>query len=41
VPVQVTTEIAEAFFIYFEKAKDGFAINAGWDNIKITLPISM
>ena len=41
VPVQTTTDIAEAFFIYFEKAKEGFAINAGWDNIKITLPISM
>ncbi len=41
VPVQVTTDIAEAFFIYFEKAKDGFALDAGWDNIKITLPISM
>ena len=41
VPVQITTDISETFFIYFEKSKEGFAINAGWDNIKITLPISM
>ena len=39
--VQTTTEIAEAFYIYFDKAKTGFALNAGWDNVKVTLPISM
>lgn len=41
VPVQTTTEIAEAFYIYFDKAKNGFAMTAGWDNVKITLPVSM
>ena len=41
VPVQTTTEIAEAFYIYFDKAKTGFNLNAGWDNVKVTLPISM
>ena len=40
-PVQTTTEIAEAFYIYFDKAKSGFNLNAGWDNVKIALPISM
>ena len=40
-PVQTSTEIAEVFYIYFDKAKNGFALNAGWDNVKITLPISM
>lgn len=41
VPVQATTEIAEAFYIYFDKAKSGFSLNAGWENVKVTLPISM
>ncbi len=41
VPVQTTTDTAEAFYIYFDKANNGFALNAGWDNMKITLPISM
>ena len=41
VPVQTSTEIADAFYVYFEKAKNGFALNAGWDNVKITLPISL
>ena len=41
VPLQKNTDIAEAFYIYFEKTKNGFAMNAGWDNVKITLPISM
>jgi hypothetical protein len=40
-PVQTSTEIAEVFYIYFDKAKNGFALNAGWDNVKIILPISM
>jgi hypothetical protein len=41
VPVQTTTEIAEAFYIYFDKTKNGFSLNSGWDNMKVTLPISM
>ena len=41
VPVQITTENAEAFYIYFDKAKSGFNLNAGWDNVKVSLPISM
>ncbi len=41
VPVQTTPDIAETFYIYFDKAKNGFALNAGWDNVKITLPVSM
>ncbi|MEQ1555039.1 MAG: DUF2911 domain-containing protein, partial [Ferruginibacter sp.] len=39
VPVQLTTAIAETFFIYFEKSSIGFTMNAGWDNVKVTLPI--
>ena len=41
VPLQKTTDIAEAFYIYLDKTKTGFAMNAGWDDVKITLPISM
>ena len=41
VPVQTSADIAEAFYIYFDKAKSGFTLNAGWDNVKIALPISM
>ncbi len=41
VPTQTTTEIAEAFYIYFDKTKTGFTLNAGWDNVKVALPISM
>lgn len=41
VPVQKTLEIAEAFYIYLDKMQNGFSMNAGWDDAKITLPISM
>ena len=41
VPVQKTTDAAEVFYIYFEKADGGFAMVAGWDNVKVSLPISM
>lgn len=41
VPVQKTTEIAETFYIYLDKMQNGFSLNAGWDDAKITLPISM
>ena len=41
VPVQKTSEIAEAFYIYLDKMQNGFSMNAGWDDVKITLPISM
>lgn len=41
VPVQKSTTVAEAFFIYFDKATNGFTLNAGWDDVKVSLPISM
>lgn len=41
VPVQKNAEIAEAFYIYFEKTTTGFSMNAGWDNVKISLPVTM
>ena len=41
VPAQKTDFPAEMFYITFEKAPGGFLMNAGWDDIKISLPISM
>ena len=41
VPVQKTTDVSEAFYIYFDKIQNGFSMNAGWDDVKISLPISM
>jgi Protein of unknown function (DUF2911) len=41
IAVQKATEIAEAFYIYFDKTITGFSLNAGWDDVKITLPINM
>jgi Protein of unknown function (DUF2911) len=40
-PVQKMPEIAETFFIYFEKSGKGFSMVAGWDDVEIILPISM
>jgi Protein of unknown function (DUF2911) len=41
IAVQKATEIAETFYIYFDKTTTGFSLNAGWDDVKITLPINM
>lgn len=41
VPVQKTDSPTEMFYITFEKSPGGFLMNAGWDDIKISLPISM
>ncbi len=39
VPTQKSTEIAEVFYIYFDKTAKGFSMNAGWDDVKISMPI--
>jgi Protein of unknown function (DUF2911) len=39
VPVQKMVDSAEAFFIYFDKSATGFNMNAGWDDVKVTLPM--
>jgi Protein of unknown function (DUF2911) len=41
VPVQKSKELVEVFYIYFDKTTTGFSLNAGWDDIKVTLPINM
>ncbi len=40
VPVQTTSDITEAFTIYFEDAKTGCNLIALWDNVKISLPVN-
>ena len=39
VPTVKTTNVAEAFFIYFTKTSKGFSMISGWDNIQTSLPI--
>lgn len=41
VPVEKSTDIAEAFYIYFDKSASGFTMNAGWDNVKVSLPVTL
>jgi hypothetical protein len=41
VAAQKATDIAESFYIYFDKTTTGFSLNAGWDDVKVTLPINM
>jgi hypothetical protein len=41
VPVQKSPEVAEAFYIYFDKASSGFTMNAGWDDVKVSLPVTL
>ncbi len=40
VPLQKVMDIADAFYIYFDKTIKGFSMNAGWDDVKISLPIN-
>ena len=41
IAIQKTVEIAETFYIYFDKLPTGFSLNAGWDDVKVSLPINM
>jgi Protein of unknown function (DUF2911) len=41
VATQKTTELAEVFYIYFDKTTTGFSLNAGWDDVKVSLPINL
>ena len=41
VPVQKQTDTTEAFSMYFEKATEGILLNAVWENVKVSLPISL
>lgn len=41
VPVEKTSETAESLGMYFGKSIQGFALVIGWDNIKVSMPISL
>ena len=41
VPVQKSTEPLEALGMYFAKTNDGFALNAGWDNVMVSIPMKV
>ena len=41
VPVQKTTEPLEALAMYFLKTTDGFALNAGWENTMVSIPMKV
>jgi hypothetical protein len=41
VPVQKNAESVEAFTMVFEKAGTAFALHTIWDDVKVTLPISL
>lgn len=40
VPVTTTTEITEAFTMYFENKSDGAQLIIMWDNAKVSIPFS-
>lgn len=39
VPVQKQAEVLESFVLAFEKSAAGAALNIGWDNLRVSLPI--
>ncbi len=41
VPVQAASPIAEVFYIIFEKSATGFNMISSWDNVKVSLPITL
>lgn len=41
VPIQKLTDTTEAFTMYFDKKEKGFTLNAVWDTVKVSLPISL
>ena len=41
VTVQVTEQISDAFYMYFEKASEGFNLVIGWEQFRVELPIKM
>ncbi len=41
VPVQKQSSIAENFSLLFEKAGGGFTLSALWDDVKVSLPLTL
>jgi hypothetical protein len=41
VPVQIQSDSTEALAMYFDKTEQGFNLNAIWENVKVSIPISL
>lgn len=41
VPIQKTNELAESMSMWFEKTVGGISLNIAWEQVKISLPISI
>jgi len=41
VPVSRQTDIAEVFTLLFDKTADSISLNAYWDDVKVSIPISL
>ncbi|MEO6489966.1 MAG: DUF2911 domain-containing protein [Ferruginibacter sp.] len=40
-PVEKQSEVAESFVMFFDKATNGISLQIIWDDIKVSLPISL
>lgn len=41
IPVEKTQDLVEAFTLLFDKTKSGFNIVTQWEDVKVTLPVSL
>lgn len=41
VPIEKQADIVETFVMYFDKSANGFSLQIFWDDIKVSLPISL
>jgi hypothetical protein len=41
VPVEKQSDTTEAFAMTFDKTTTGFTLSASWENVKVSLPISL
>ena len=41
VPVEKQTDAIESFSMFFEKSAIGFSLQITWDDVKVSLPISL
>ena len=41
VPVQKTDEVVESMSMFFEKSSNGISLNIAWEQVKVSLPITL
>ena len=41
VPAEKTNDLVESMSMWFEKTASGFSLNISWEQVKVTLPISL